>query len=406
MSYTSRYKILGMTCQNCVKAVSHRILEVQAVASADVTLPDSVTIQWHQPPTAQSLAELRQSLADHGYSLLEEPKPENPESTSDPKKNDSGPPSFPKLNVFQTAVMSMEKEEKSPGSESGNLAKTPDLAKSELVTIGLGNPEKSTDENRESWELSISGMHCASCVSRVESAIKSTPGVLSATVNLATEQATVRVDPEKTRLDQLRTNIRNAGYDMVKREAGLSIQDEADALRRERRNRVGQWRRTLVIGLIAGTPLVLMVHRTGHGPTSEHSYGLTSRVLLVLLSFSITAIVGLPYYRSAIGLLRKKAMNMDSLVALGATVALLYGTWMTLFQSKPDPHFLADGVIILMMVTFGKFLEVRSRKSAADALESLMDLAPRRVTAVRESGREIEIDQADLRIGMRFRVKP
>lgn len=403
MSYTSCYKILGMTCQNCVKAVSQRILEFQAVASADVTLPDSVTVQWHQPPTSQSLAELRQSLADLGYSLLEESEPENSESTNDSKKNNSGQPSFPKLNVFQPALMS---EEKSPGSESSNLAKMPDMAESELVTIGLGNPEKSTAENQESWELSISGMHCASCVSRVESALKSTPGVFSATVNLATEQASVRVDPERTRLDQLRTNIRNAGYDMVKREAGLSIQDEADALRRERRIRVGQWRRTLVIGLIAGTPLVLMVHRTGHGPTSEHNYSLTSRVLLVLLSSSITAIVGLPYYRSAIGLLRKKAMNMDSLVALGATVALLYGTWMTLFQSKPDPHFLADGVIILVMVTFGKFLEVRSRKSAADALESLMDLAPRRVTAVRESGREIEIDQADLRIGMRFRVKP
>ncbi|MFM7131453.1 MAG: heavy metal translocating P-type ATPase, partial [bacterium] len=254
----------------------------------------------------------------------------------------------------------------------------------------------------ESWDLAISGMHCASCVLRVENALKSTPGVSSAVVNLATERAKVVVDPQTTRLDLLRRNVRDAGYDMVKKESGLSLAEEADSLRRDRHDRIRGWRNRLLAGFLLGLPTILLSHGSGHHDLRF----IAQRADPVLLAFVTTIVVGLPYFRNAISLLKKGSTNMDTLVAMGSLVALMYGTWMTMIPEHPQTHFLADGIIILLMVTLGKWLETRSRGNASDALEKLMDLAPKRVRAVRESGREIEIDQADVRVNMLFRVLP
>ncbi|MFM7593734.1 MAG: cation transporter, partial [Isosphaeraceae bacterium] len=199
----------------------------------------------------------------------------------------------------------------------------------------------------ESWDLAISGMHCASCVLRVENALKSTPGVSSAVVNLATERAKVVVDPQTTRLDLLRRNVRDAGYDMVKKESGLSLAEEADSLRRDRHDRIRGWRNRLLAGFLLGLPTILLSHGSGHHDLRF----IAQRADPVLLAFVTTIVVGLPYFRNAISLLKKGSTNMDTLVAMGSLVALMYGTWMTMIPEHPQTHFLADGIIILLMVT-------------------------------------------------------
>lgn len=387
-------QIKGMTCQNCVAKVTKLLTELPGIESAVVQLTDSGKIIWKNPPDNTTRQNVILKLADAGYEsiLLNEPTLESPqqksllqiklpvfESTTNETQN-SLVSKLPQLNILQDSTGPVIK----PGTN---------ITENSIANAGQGS---------ESWDLAISGMHCASCVLRVENALKATPGVVSAMVNLATERAQVVVDPDTTRLDLLRQNVRDAGYDMVKKESGLTLAEEADALRRERQTRIRDWRNRLLLGVLLGLPTILLSHGSGHHDLRFFA----KRADLVLLAFATTIVVGLPYFRNAIRLLKKGSANMDTLVAMGSLVAFLYGTWMTLIPEHPQTHFLADGVIILIMVTLGKWLETRSRGNASDALEKLMDLAPKRVTAVRESGREIEIDQADIRLNMLFRVKP
>ncbi len=391
-------QIKGMTCQNCVTKVTKLLTELPDIESVTVHLPDSGRIVWKKIPDHNLRQNVLLKLADAGYEsiFLNESSLESPPETS----------LFQiKLPVFEPANNNLQK---SSVTKLPQLNILQDKTEPALQPLPITHENTNTNLNVkavqgiEPWDLSISGMHCASCVLRVENALKSTPGVISAVVNLATERAQVMVDPDATRLDLLRQKVRDAGYDMVKKESGLTMAEEADALRRERQTRIRDWRNRLLIGVVLGLPTIILSHGSGH----HNLKFFANRADLVLLAFVTTLVVGMPYFQNAIRLMKKGSTNMDTLVAMGSLVAFLYGTWMTLIPDHPQTHFLADGVIILLMVTLGKWLETRSRGNASDALEKLMDLAPKRVTAVRESGREIEIDQADIRLNMLFRVKP
>ena len=391
----SGFEIIGMTCSHCISAVTKAIEAVSGVTDVKVSLPGSAVVRWAARPLAEQISQLQLAMKQAGYEAVAEIPvaadsntiiPDLPKLTvfSEPTGNK---PAFPALNVL---------------AEAAPKASFPALDLLDTKPVEIQPEDDEVLSGPESWELAVSGMHCASCVGRVEKALQASPGVLGATVNLATERASVLVDPARAALDQIRLNVRQAGYDIVKKEAGLTAADEADALRRERNERVGNWRRRLAAGCILGLPLLVLAY-SSHNATHMRPI---MKWAMVALSAATTGLVGLPYFRGAWTLLKHGSTNMDTLVSLGSLVAFGYGSWMTLVPEHPQAHFLADGVIILIMITFGKWLEARSKGSAADALEGLMDLAPRRVTAVRASGREIEIDQADLKVGMLFRVKP
>ncbi|MBI1322412.1 heavy metal translocating P-type ATPase [bacterium] len=386
----TRLVVTGMTCGKCVKAVTEAALKIGGVAEADVRLPDSAVIRWNEDPTADRVASVVATIAEAGYQARVDTGEVREPRNETPKK--SGAAALPSLTVLADS---------GPVNSLPKLPIVSDHLAADVAANPAPIPADSTAPS-QNWELSVSGMHCASCVGRVEKALAETPGVRRAVVNLATERATITVDPESTRLDRLRMNVKNAGYDIVKIESTLSAADQADTLRRERSERIRGWRRRLFAGLIFGLPLLFFAHGPGH---SQHP-GSTMRLGLVALAGVTTILVGLPFFRSAWTLARHGSSNMDTLVSLGSAVAFGFGTWMTLVPEHPQTHFLADGVIILLMITFGKWLEARSKGNAADALESLMDLSPRRVRAVRASGSEIEIDQEDLRVGMAFRVRP
>jgi len=397
IAHETRLIITGMTCGKCVKAVTDAVLQVAGVAEAEVSLPGSAVVRWVEKPSADHLATVVSAIEAQGYRAEVSRNDEARSVSGSPVESalERGAPkggAFPKLQMFADTV------------QQPSLPKLPIVTDVLAADVAANAPPESADGAAvpRTWELSVSGMHCASCVGRVEKALLATPGVQKAVVNLATERASVTVDPEATRLDRLRMNVKNAGYDVVKIEPTLTAADQADALRRERNERIRGWKRRLYAGLVFGLPLLFFAHGPGH---SEHA-DLTKRIALVALAAVTTVLVGLPYFRSAMTLARHGSTNMDTLVSLGAAVAFGFGTWSTLVPEHPQTHFLADGVIILLMITFGKWLESRSKGNAADALESLMDLSPRRVRAVRPSGSEIEIDQQDLRVGMPFRVRP
>ena len=250
--------------------------------------------------------------------------------------------------------------------------------------------------------MSIGGMHCASCVGRVEAALGSATGVQEARVNLATQRATVSVDPGRADIDQLISSVTKAGYTARRQTLSFGAQ-AAEQLRRERREEVAYWRKRLQIGIVGVVPLILLGMGSMFLPAIEHA------IWAGCCMFGIAAIlqvyIGAPYIRGAWQRLLQRSSNMDTLIALGTSTAFLYSTVHLLLGHLHQAHFFMDAGIILTLITLGKFLEVRSRGTAAEAIERLIDLAPATARVIRE-GREQEVPQADVRAGERVRIRP
>ncbi len=270
-----------------------------------------------------------------------------------------------------------------------------------LVTIGLLTPSLPRVESKQEWNLAIGGMHCASCVGRVETALKSVPGVLDARVNLATERAGVVVDPAQVTESALQKAVTAAGYQA--RRAELLLGEGAGSLRREREDNLTYWRRRLVVGVALTVPLIVlgyapMLFDVGHTSTAIGwvMFGLAS-VLQVYL--------GAPYVAGAWARLKQKSANMDTLIALGTTTAFGFSLVRLLTGHPHDAHSFMDAGIILTLITLGKFLETRSKGSAGAAIERLLDLAPKSARVIR-AGQEVDMPLAQVAMGDHVRVRP
>ncbi len=262
-----------------------------------------------------------------------------------------------------------------------------------LVSIGMP-PRRDQD-----LDLSIGGMHCASCVARVETALAKVPGVSEARVNLATERARVAFDPRKVSFDRIAEAVSVAGYS-----AKIVENDGAGALRRERGQQVQYWQRRLIVGVIGTVPLIIL----GLGPMllpRAFGHGAWIGWAMLAIATPLQVYLGGPYLKGAWDRLRHGSSNMDTLIALGTSTAFGYSLVQLLRGHGHDAHFFMDAGIILTLITLGKYLEVRSKGVAGEAIEKLLDLAPKTARVVRD-GKEADIALADVIKGDLVRVRP
>jgi len=248
----------------------------------------------------------------------------------------------------------------------------------------------------ERLTLSLHGMHCASCVSTIESALAEVPGVSQASVNLATGRAHVT----GRRLDSsaLVRAVRDSGYGAAPAgETGSPHSD--DDSRAEERDAL---RRTLVAAALTAPVAVLsMAHVV---------FPLREWVLLAL-TLPVYAWAGAPFLTGAWRTLRHRNANMDTLVAIGTTAALLMSIAATVAPSSMTAgggmapvYYEAVGVILTLLL-FGRWLETRARARASDAVRRLLGLAPRTARRI-ENGAEREVPLSEVVPGDRLRVKP
>ena len=258
-------------------------------------------------------------------------------------------------------------------------------------------PEPPTTDE---WTFAIGGMHCASCVGRVENALARAPGVLEARVNLATERASVVVDPSVANEPGLEAAVASAGY--TARRAELDPTHGAEEMRRERARNVAYWRNRLIVGVAFTLPLILL------GSLPPRALGVHARVGWIMLPFALVLQVylGGPYILGAWNRLKQGSSNMDTLIAVGTTTAFAYSLYQLLLGDPEMAHFFMDAGIILTLITLGKFLEVRSKGSAGEAIERLLDLAPKTARVVAADGTETEVPLKSVRRGDRVRVRP
>ena len=243
----------------------------------------------------------------------------------------------------------------------------------------------------ETRDLKIGGMTCASCVTRVEKALSSVPGVVKAEVNLASEKATVEGVAGILRPADLILAIENAGYtaDLVTgdaaRDAELARKDE-DARRRETI-------RTFA-ALALAVPLTLPMFGVELSPW-----------LQLALATPVQFVIGWRFYVAAWKAVRAGAGNMDLLVALGTSTAYFFSIWLMAYGGHHQHLYFEAASVVIALVALGKWLEGRAKRSTTGAIRALMALRPDRARIERDGG-EVEVPAEAVAAGDIVVVRP
>jgi Cu+-exporting ATPase len=244
-------------------------------------------------------------------------------------------------------------------------------------------------------ELRIGGMHCASCVSRVEEALAAVPGVREASVNLATERARVRLD-RPVPVETLARAVRAAGY-----EARLSEGAEADAAEQAARAaELGALTRRFAVAAGLGLPVVVLGNLGMLAPLSAIPMALQNGIQLALAT-PVVLWAGWPFVRGSAIALRRRTADMNLLIGLGTLAAWLYSAVATLAPGAlrgagQQPHVYFDtAVVIVALILLGRLLEARARARTSQAMRRLLDLKPRSARRLAADGsiEEVALDQ-------------
>jgi P-type Cu+ transporter len=247
-------------------------------------------------------------------------------------------------------------------------------------------------------DIGIGGMTCASCVMRVEKALKKVPGVDSATVNLATESARVEVhDPDMEA--RLRRAVRDAGYEPLAPSAAIDAEDAS------------AWAGfgPVAIGLALSAPLVL--------PMVGDLFGkdwMLPALWQFLLATPVQFILGARFYKAGWHALLARTGNMDLLVALGTSAGWALSMW--LWLTAPDhaahgmpamaPHlYFESSAVVVTLVLLGKWLEARTKRQTTAAIRALHGLRPETAHLLGRDG-EVDVPVAEVLVSDKIVVKP
>ena len=268
-------------------------------------------------------------------------------------------------------------------------------------------------------QYNVTGMSCAACSARVEKAVSKVPGVTACSVSLLTNSMGVEGTASPAAIIQA---VQEAGYGASPKQAGPAAAPAADAaLDALADHETPKLRRRLIASL--GFLVVLMYFSMGHmmwgWPLPAWFDGNHIAVALVqLLLAGIVMVINQKFFISGFKSLLHGAPNMDTLVALGSTASFVWSTYAVFQMTDAQVHGNAAGVMdymmelyfesaamILTLITVGKMLEARSKGKTTSALKSLMKLAPKTATLLRE-GKEVPVPIEQVRRGDQFVVRP
>ena len=264
--------------------------------------------------------------------------------------------------------------------------------------------------------LPIEGMTCASCVARVEKALKKIDGVSVANVNLATEKVSLAFDGSKTDLATLADAVSEAGYTLLTAGASSTSEQGVSSVspgESHQQRAFAELRKDFVLSLALTIPIVLvsMIHTTSWflrwSPISTDDL---NKLLLIATTF-IIAIPGKRFFSAAWRQARHFSSDMNTLVAVGTGIAFVYSALVVLFPhwlgfAPGSAHVYFDtAATIITLILLGKMLEARAKSKASDAIHGLMNLQPKAATVIR-NGQEQTVPLEEVTTGNVVVVKP
>ncbi|MGH8630993.1 MAG: heavy metal translocating P-type ATPase, partial [Burkholderiales bacterium] len=255
--------------------------------------------------------------------------------------------------------------------------------------------------------IGVEDLRCASCVVSIEEALTATPGVLNATVNVGTQEATVEYLPEKTTLSQLREAIEAAGY----KTRPAASQEPEDKQRAEHAREYRRLMRKFWLAAVISIPVLITAYPQ-FVPVVRDWPLETLRLAWVgaaLLTLPVLFWSGGHFFTGAWAALKHRSANMNTLIALGTAAAWVYSTIAILFPSifpegTSEPFYDVVAVVIALVV-LGQALELRAKGRTSEAIKKLMGLQAKTARVIRD-GQEIDIPVEEVLVGDIVQVRP
>jgi Cu+-exporting ATPase len=257
----------------------------------------------------------------------------------------------------------------------------------------------------EKVDLPIGGMTCASCVAKVEKALSGVEGVLNASVNFATETATVEYLPSAASLEELNRAVAKIGYRVLAREEMDEVTDTEKAARQKE---IRSLKIKFIVGAILSVPTFL-----GSFPEWFPWIPpfLTNFYVLMFLAAPVQFWVGKHFYTGFWAALKNKSSDMNTLIAVGTSAAYGYSAAMALFPDyfiskgfKPAVYF-DTAAVIITLILLGRLLEMVAKGRTSEAIKKLMGLQAKTARVIRD-GEEVDIPVEDVQIGDLVIVRP
>ena len=261
--------------------------------------------------------------------------------------------------------------------------------------------------------IPIEGMSCAACASRIEKVLSQLNGVTMASVNLATEKATVTYEPEKIRLSEIKQAIAQAGYKALEIEGRQAIDED----RQRKEQEIKKLKSSFFVSALFSLPLLYLAMGPMFPwlnwpvPPGLHPMEFPLRHALVQLALVIPVLIaGARFYTSGFKAIRQGSPNMDSLIAMGTAAAVFYSLY-SIYKITDGSlghvenlYFETAGVIITLIL-LGKTLEVISKGWTSEAIKKLIELTPKTALVI-QNGQEIAIPVEEVEVGDLLLVKP
>jgi Cu+-exporting ATPase len=302
----------------------------------------------------------------------------------------------------------------------------PDSGEAPKTQDGGEAPRKTAEQldlpsrQRETLNLEITGMTCASCVRRVEKALGRVPGVLEAQVNFATETALVRFEAGAVTRSDFEKAVEDAGYGVKPLAAKHSV-DEKEGGGRPRANEASsvqavdeeqaRRKKDLLVSATLSVPVLVLGMSHGLIPFAETASG---RALSLVLTSAVVLGPGRRFFHLARVALRHRTFDMNTLVAMGVGAAYVYSAVAVLFPALfphsehgavPHVYFEAAAAIVTF-VLLGNWIEAGAKKRLSDAVRALMSLVPPRALVMKSDGGLKEVSLSELKLGDRVLVRP
>ncbi|HOX33658.1 MAG TPA: heavy metal translocating P-type ATPase [Spirochaetales bacterium] len=305
-----------------------------------------------------------------------------------------------KLPGVREATVNFATEKLSLRYDDGELDEAAIVAAIEKAGYGVLAEKKS-----KTASIPIGGMSCASCAAAIERAVGKLPGVASASVNFATEVASVEYDPAQVRLSGIKAAISGAGYQPLAMEGAQAVDEHQRAREREIRTLVAHFAVSaafalpllyIAMGAMLGWPMPAALE--------PMEYPLRYALAELLLVLPVVA-AGRRFYASGAKAIAHRAPNMDSLIAMGTSAAILYSLYSTWrialgeFMAVEHLYFETAGVIITLIL-LGKTLEAVTKGRTSESIKKLMGLRPKTARVVTGGAggieeREIPVEEVE-----------
>ncbi|OCL89903.1 heavy metal translocating P-type ATPase [Arcobacter porcinus] len=271
----------------------------------------------------------------------------------------------------------------------------------------------------KSQKFDIKGMTCSACSNAVDRSIKKLEGISEVNVNLLSNSMIVKYDDKFLNDEKIIKTVEDAGYEAVLTQDKNIKKEKKENIAQ---NEINELKNRLIVSLIFAIPLfyIAMGHMLNWslpsyflGEKNAITFAFTQFLLAIPIVF-----INIKYYKVGFKTLFKASPNMDSLIAIGTGAAMLYGVFaiykigfalgindLNMLQQYSMNLYFESAAIVLTLITFGKYLEARAKGKTSEAINKLMDLAPKKALVLRDN-KEVEISIDELKLKDIVIVKP